>query len=100
MSETSTSRKAGLRGLLAPGNGIGPGKAELLEGIRETVSIAAAGRRIGMSYTRAWLLASALNQHFADPRSSKPERAAGQAAVRTLRLLAPRCWTLIATWSS
>jgi hypothetical protein len=33
-------------------------------------------------------------------RSSKPAWAARQAAVRTLRLLARRCWTLIATWSS
>ncbi len=29
---------------------LGPGKAALLEGIRDTGSIAAAGRRMGMSY--------------------------------------------------
>jgi len=36
-------------------------KARLLDGIRETGSIAAAGRRMGMSYKRAWSLVQALN---------------------------------------
>ncbi|MBL7309493.1 ModE family transcriptional regulator, partial [Escherichia coli] len=31
---------------------LGPGKAALLSGIRDTGSIAAAGRRMGMSYKR------------------------------------------------
>jgi molybdate transport system regulatory protein len=81
MSETRTSRNARLRVVLAPGIGIGPGKAELLEGIRETGSIATAGRRIGMSHIRAWLLASALNQHFADPliETSKGGKTGGGA---------------------
>ncbi len=35
---------------------MGPGKAELLEGIRDTGSFAAAGRRVEMSYMRAWSL--------------------------------------------
>ena len=35
---------------------IGPGKADLLEAIAATGSIAAAGRRLDMSYRRAWLL--------------------------------------------
>ncbi len=35
---------------------VGPGKAELLEHIRETGSISAAGRAMGMSYKRAWML--------------------------------------------
>ena len=35
---------------------IGPGKAELLERIDRTGSIAAAGREMGMSYKRAWML--------------------------------------------
>jgi molybdate transport system regulatory protein len=46
---------------------IGPGKADLLELIRETGSIAAAGRRLGMSYKRAWLLVETLNATFAAP---------------------------------
>ena len=44
---------------------LGPGKAELLEGITETGSIAAAGRRMGMSYKRAWLLVEEMNAMFA-----------------------------------
>lgn len=46
------------------GHRIGPGKVALLEAIGETGSITAAGRRLGMSYRRAWLLVSALNQMF------------------------------------
>ena len=46
---------------------IGPGKADLLEGIRETGSIAAAGRRMGMSYKRAWMLVGTLNGFFVTP---------------------------------
>jgi molybdate transport system regulatory protein len=48
----------------AEGQRIGPGKIALLEAIGETGSITAAGRRLGMSYRRAWLLVSALNQMF------------------------------------
>ena len=35
---------------------MGPGKATLLEAILETGSISAAGRRLGMSYRKAWQL--------------------------------------------
>ena len=35
---------------------MGPGKAELLERIRDTGSISAAGRQMTMSYKRAWKL--------------------------------------------
>jgi molybdate transport system regulatory protein len=43
---------------------LGPGKADLLEAIGRTGSISAAGRELGMSYRRAWLLADALNHMF------------------------------------
>ena len=46
---------------------LGPGKADLLEGIRETGSIAAAGRRMSMSYKRAWSLVEEMNAVFRDP---------------------------------
>jgi molybdate transport system regulatory protein len=46
---------------------LGPGKAALLERIAETGSIAAAGRRMGMSYKRAWQLVEALNAAFQEP---------------------------------
>jgi molybdate transport system regulatory protein len=42
----------------------GPGKARLIELIRDTGSISAAGRALGMSYRRAWLLTDALNKMF------------------------------------
>lgn len=45
---------------------IGPGKAELLERIDRTGSIAAAGREMGMSYKRAWMLVGTLNAMFRD----------------------------------
>lgn len=46
---------------------LGPGKAELLERIRDTGSIAAAGRGMGMSYKRAWGLVEEMNAAFAAP---------------------------------
>lgn len=46
---------------------LGPGKADLLEGIRDTGSIAAAGRRMQMSYKRAWQLVGTLNACFSEP---------------------------------
>lgn len=46
---------------------IGPGKAQLLQLIRETGSIASAARRMGMSYKRAWSLVATLNQCFSEP---------------------------------
>lgn len=46
---------------------LGPGKVELIEGIAELGSIAAAGRRMGMSYRRAWLLVSTMNRCFREP---------------------------------
>ncbi|MCC5968547.1 MAG: LysR family transcriptional regulator [Pararhodobacter sp.] len=46
---------------------IGPGKAELLERIARTGSIAAAGREMNMSYKRAWQLIGTLNAMFRDP---------------------------------
>ncbi len=49
------------------GEMIGPGKAELLERIARTGSIAAAGREMGMSYKRAWMLIETLNAMFAAP---------------------------------
>jgi molybdate transport system regulatory protein len=46
---------------------LGPGKADLLELIRETGSIAAAGRAMSMSYKRAWMLVEEMNLAFRDP---------------------------------
>ena len=41
---------------------IGPGKAELLDQIDATGSIAGAARQMGMSYRRAWQLVDAMNR--------------------------------------
>ncbi|TBX24661.1 hypothetical protein TK43_11230 [Roseovarius sp. JS7-11] len=46
---------------------LGPGKADLLEGIRDTGSIAAAGRAMSMSYKRAWTLVDQMNGAFRKP---------------------------------
>ena len=46
---------------------IGPGKIRLLELIDSSGSISAAGRQMGMSYRRAWLLVDALNHCFREP---------------------------------
>jgi len=46
---------------------LGRGKMELLEHIRTTGSISAAGRAMDMSYRRAWLLVSDLNRMFDEP---------------------------------
>lgn len=46
---------------------LGPGKADLLERIRDTGSIAAAGRSMSMSYKRAWMLVETMNSAFRAP---------------------------------
>src|ERR1700694_4407246 len=68
---------------LKPGTLLGPGKADLLEGIAETGSISAASRRMGMSYKRAWYLIDTLNNYFREPVvvSVKGGRAGGGASL-------------------
>ncbi|MFN3615352.1 MAG: winged helix-turn-helix domain-containing protein [Rubrimonas sp.] len=56
---------------------IGPGKADLLERIRDTGSIAAAGRALGMSYKRAWMLVESMNATFAAPLVERQRGGAG-----------------------
>jgi molybdate transport system regulatory protein len=46
---------------------LGPGKADLLEAIEATGSISAAGKSLGMSYRRAWMLIATINACFATP---------------------------------
>ena len=74
---------ARLRIVLGPDIAIGPGKADLLEGIRETGSIAAAGRRMSMSYKRAWLLVETMNRCFDSPlvETSRGGQVRGGAAL-------------------
>lgn len=46
---------------------LGPGKADLLQHIRQTGSISAAGRAMSMSYKRAWSLVEEMNSAFREP---------------------------------
>lgn len=64
-------------------NRLGRGKMELLEHIRETGSISAAGRVMDMSYRRAWLLVSDMNAMFKEPvvSSQRGGQKGGGAAV-------------------
>ncbi|MFO1209286.1 MAG: LysR family transcriptional regulator [Amaricoccus sp.] len=65
---------------------IGPGKADLLEGIRDTGSIAAAGRRMGMSYKRAWTLAETLNAVARAPLIAAARGGAGHGGASLTEL--------------
>ncbi|WP_184361018.1 winged helix-turn-helix domain-containing protein [Rhizobium sp. BK602] len=62
---------------------LGRGKMELLEHIRDTGSISAAGRAMDMSYRRAWLLISELNRMFREPvvESQRGGQKGGGAAL-------------------
>jgi molybdate transport system regulatory protein len=46
---------------------MGPGKADLLDAIDRAGSISAAGRALGMSYRRTWLLVDAMNRCWSAP---------------------------------
>jgi molybdate transport system regulatory protein len=62
-----TAPRLRLRVVFTPGGMLGPGKADLLALIDETGSISGAGRRMGMSYKRAWTLVETLNTLFSGP---------------------------------
>jgi molybdate transport system regulatory protein len=59
--------KLSIRIDLTADGAVGPGKIRLLEFIEQTGSISAAGRSMGMSYRRAWLLVDELNGLFRNP---------------------------------
>lgn len=67
MGKKPLSREIDVRLRLVRGADIvmGPGRADLLDHIQATGSIAAAGRQMGMSYKRAWALVEAMNGVFA-----------------------------------
>jgi len=71
-----------LRVMPAPGVALGPGKCDLLAGIRETGSIAAAGRRMRMSYRRAWQLVEELNRSFRGPLVEASKGGSGGGGAR------------------
>ena len=61
MSDDPYSPQVKLRLLFGDLAMVGPGKVLLLEHIRDTGSISAAGRAMGMSYKRAWSLVEEMN---------------------------------------
>lgn len=63
----------------------GPGKADLLEAIEREGSISAAGRAMGLSYRRAWLLVDSMNRCWAE---RLVETSAGGGASKGARLTA------------
>lgn len=75
-----------LRVTLSEAAYLGPGRADLLELIGETGSISAAGRRMGMSYKRAWGLVQALNEGFGAPLVVASRGGAGQGGARLTEL--------------
>jgi molybdate transport system regulatory protein len=64
---------------------LGPGKIELLEGVREHGSISAAARAMAMAYRHAWELIDDLNQGFgrAVVETASGGRAGGGARLTT-----------------
>lgn len=77
---------ARLRIVLDTDIAIGPGRADILQGIKDTGSIAAAGRQMGMSYKRAWSLVEAINGSFESPLvlASRGGRAGGKTELTEL----------------
>jgi molybdate transport system regulatory protein len=84
--ETSRSRSWFVPRVLESDTAMGPGKADLLAAIQETGSIPAAGRRLAMSYKRAWLLVESMNQRFRSPlvAANKGGTGGGGATVTAL----------------
>ena len=65
---------------------MGPGKADLLEAIHETASIAAAGRKLGLSYWKTRHLLEEMNLCFRQPvvvTSKGGEKGGGSQVTET-----------------
>jgi molybdate transport system regulatory protein len=71
---------------LCPDLIVGSGKIELLKAVRETGSISAAARKMGMSYKRAWYLLDTLKKGFHQPvfEASPGGRGGGGARLTEL----------------
>jgi molybdate transport system regulatory protein len=72
-------KKVGLHIRVIAGDDLvmGWGRADLLGLIEETGSIAAAGRRMNMSYKRAWALVETMNRTFKTPLVAAAKGGAG-----------------------
>jgi molybdate transport system regulatory protein len=71
---------------------LGHGKIRLLERLAETGSISAAGRAMGMSYRRAWLLIDALNDQFTAPLVATRPGGGGGAHLTETGQAVVRCY--------
>ena len=65
---------------------LGPGKINLLEAIDTEGSITAAGKKLGMSYRRAWLLVESVNTMFKEPAVSTKHGGANGGNASLTRL--------------
>jgi molybdate transport system regulatory protein len=89
------SHRLTIRMDFATGTRVGPGKIALLEAVASEGSISGAGRKLKMSYKRAWDLVEDLNRNFGSELVSKAPgglkgggahlTAAGQALVTHYR---------------
>jgi len=86
MAEARERLVAHLRVTVGENARLGPGKADLLEAVGQEGSISAAGRRLGMSYARAWRLLSELEAGFGRPlvRASRGGGGGGGARLTPL----------------
>ena len=85
---------------------LGPGKADLLQALAESGSLAEAARALGMSYTRAWGLVRTMNAAFEDPlvtlqrggqaRGGAALTPAGQRVLRLYRRMQSRSLRAVA----
>ena len=69
---------------------VGPGKIELLEAIRDSRSITAAAKSMGMSYRRAWMLVDEVNRSLKKPAVASAiggDRGGGSALTEVGELL-------------
>lgn len=65
---------------------LGPGKIALMEHISKHGSITSAGRKMGMSYRRAWLLVDEINHIFREPLVETQMGGSGGGGARLTKL--------------
>lgn len=100
MSEAPAAARLKLKAQILLGDEIamGPGKADLLEAIERSGSISAAGRALGMSYRRTWLLVDAMNRCWKEPlvETATGGSHGGGARVSTLGKRVLQCYRELA----